>query len=439
MKKLAVFALVGAMFLTGCGTTVADEIAKQQADGTVKEQETEQQTEQKEKVTETEEVTETEKKVSEEELLAAKRRSRFADVVSRLYFTGTWPDETTVDLSGDATFGSLDENQFAICDVDGDGEEELVISYSITSMAGMQERVYGYDANTDSVYQELLEFPAMTFYSNGVVEVALSHNHSMGMDFYPFNIYQYNEDTREYELVGSVDAWEKSYFPEDYEGNAFPDDEDTDGDGVLYYVHEGDEYSYDKGMDKEDYEAWHQDMVGDAEVVNVNWSDFSIDNATTYAKNYIRVLCEKQMDENLVYGKDLGLQMMMENMSLGDMESLLSEKYGVTFEESADYEGEHLGSYDGQQVFDLYYEDGGSLAYENAQIQGLTIMGIYPGMAEAQAKEQLESAGMMLGWSQDNGSCYYTGIGMGNYAVYIEVTDGVISKVSISVYCAYVG
>ena len=47
--------------------------------------------------------------------------------------------------------GTIEDEQFAVTDVDGDGEEELLVSVSNTYMAGMCEIIYGYDPQTDGV------------------------------------------------------------------------------------------------------------------------------------------------------------------------------------------------------------------------------------------------------------------------------------------------
>ena len=49
-------------------------------------------------------------------------------------------------------------NQFAVCDIDQDGTEELLISYQDASMAGMVLYVFQYDAGTDAFTTELAEF-----------------------------------------------------------------------------------------------------------------------------------------------------------------------------------------------------------------------------------------------------------------------------------------
>ena len=61
-----------------------------------------------------------------------------------------------------------------------------------------------------AVREEFVEFPAVTFYDNGIVRADWSHNPSTVTDseFWPFTLYVYGEDEDSYVEIGSV-----------YEGN----------------------------------------------------------------------------------------------------------------------------------------------------------------------------------------------------------------------------
>ncbi len=439
MKKMVAAVLLGCLLLAGCGTTIRDEIAKQEqkeADGDRSEAVTET-----EAVEETESESETEAEEKEEkEFLTAKRRSRYADVLAQLIGTGTWPDGSVVDYETDASFGEMEDNQFAIADVDGDGEEELMISYSTTVMAGMHEDVYGYDAQEDEVYLELSEFPGVCYYENGWAEASASHNHSMGPDFWPYQLYAFDKTTRTYETFGSVEAWDKSYYPENYDGEAFPDDQDEDGDGILYFFQQGGNYFYEKGMDEADYKAWRKETLGGAKEIPVKWKNLSYENYENYAADYVQLLCERQMENGLVYGRDFGLLMMQGGMGVADLEMLLEEKYGVEVNPADEYGEQKIGLVDGAEVFTFDYLDAGFLEYKNVQVKDFTILGIYPGMEQKSAAEAATAFGMQeLEGSDGENYGYATGKGFGNYAVYFSVEDGKVTSVTIGPYTAYAG
>lgn len=182
-------------------------------------------------------------------------------VLQQFAFEHIWPDGT--DLDFDNTFGFIEENEFCIADVDSDGVEELVISFSTAPMAGMQARVFGFDST--NVIEELCAFPALTFYSHGLLKVFASHNHSMHMEFWPYSLMQYNPVSHSYDLIASVSGWQKEYFPEDHEGNTFPDDI-ADGQGEVYLVSVGDKQEI---LSPAQFAQWEADNLGSETVLDL--------------------------------------------------------------------------------------------------------------------------------------------------------------------------
>ena len=69
-------------------------------------------------------------------------------------------------------------NQFAVCDVDGDGREELVLLYTTSYMAGQLGLIYDTD-ETGGLRLQFSEFPLLTFYDNGTVQAGWSHNQGL--------------------------------------------------------------------------------------------------------------------------------------------------------------------------------------------------------------------------------------------------------------------
>jgi len=167
------------------------------------------------------------------------RRLAYANVLEDALFNGALPDGTKLDWT-DAE--SAAENEFAIADVDGDGEEELVLLWTNASMAGMQGIVFGY--RDGDVYEELSEFPGFTFYGSGTVTVDWSHNQGWAGRFWPYTLYQYTPEMGDYVQIGAVDAWDRSLFEDDEAlSAAFPQEADADGDGLVYYILTGEWYA----------------------------------------------------------------------------------------------------------------------------------------------------------------------------------------------------
>lgn len=188
---------------------------------------------------------------------------------------------------GDQDFGyqpvqeyDVAENRFAVYDIDGDGKEELVITYFTTYTAGQGELIYGFDSAAGTVREELRAYPSLAYYDNGVVEERMSHNHGMAPDgdFWPYILYQYNEETDCYDVIASVDAWSRSYREEDYDGNPFPEEADADGDGIVYYMMEGGAYALENPVDGPEYQRWRDSYVGDMRQIQVPYVRLTPDN-----------------------------------------------------------------------------------------------------------------------------------------------------------------
>lgn len=153
----------------------------------------------------------------------------------------------------------LSTERFAICDVNGDGKNELITQRNNTYVAGQVERVYDADGN-----ELLAEYPLPTYYDNGYVTAGWSHNQGVSGDkLWPYTLYQYDSSAGKYVQEASVDGWDKSirdtYLSYDETIIPFPDDVDKDGDGFVYYIiTEDGGYApvYGEPMDYADYALW---------------------------------------------------------------------------------------------------------------------------------------------------------------------------------------
>lgn len=145
--------------------------------------------------------------------MAAGRSEAYILTLENLYTNRIWPDGNVLDYDG----SDMSENTFAVYDIDGDGEEELIIKYETSAMYAMVEAIYGYDSQTGALKQELLEFPQLVFYDNGFIRADWSHNQGEDINAWPYTMYQYKKDTDTYEEVGSGVSGDGSI--ESYVGN----------------------------------------------------------------------------------------------------------------------------------------------------------------------------------------------------------------------------
>ncbi len=200
----------------------------------------------------------------------------YSDALENLIQNHIFPDGTDAavlfGLSGD-----MAQNKFALCDVDNDGNEELLLMYTTADMAGHAGYVIGYDAQTKKLQTQLSEFPLLTFYDNGTIKAGWSHNQGRaGESFWPYNLYQYVPETDSYVFVGAVDAWDKIY--PGVESNPFPSDIDISGTGFVYYIMENGQYDTTHPVDASEYNAWVSTYIGNASEIQIAYMDLTEEN-----------------------------------------------------------------------------------------------------------------------------------------------------------------
>lgn len=211
------------------------------------------------------------------------RRLAYGKALWDMYQLGLLPGGE--ELSRTTELGPQEGNEFALCDVNGDGAEELVVYWTTACVAGMRGLVYGYDGG--ELRLELSEFPALTFYDNGALRADWSHNQGWAMDFWPHTLYRYEPEAGTYAEAGAVDAWDSRRNP-----GAFPKDVDADGDGLVYFllsenrdwgritIPEGGAYETwtVPPVDGAAYEAWRDSLLGGAEEIKPAFQPLTEEN-----------------------------------------------------------------------------------------------------------------------------------------------------------------
>ena len=172
----------------------------------------------------------------------------------------------------------MSDNRFALGDIDGDGSVELIVVYITTSTAGHAHIIYDYDASTGGVREQFIEYPAVVYFENGILKADASHNHTLSEKIWPYTLYQYNAETDSYDVIAQVEAWDKEIRDTDYEGNAFPDDVDTDKDQTVYYIMETDEYAHRTPVDGKEYDQWYESFRNGAGTITIPYMALTEEN-----------------------------------------------------------------------------------------------------------------------------------------------------------------
>ena len=443
--------------LLGCGTKEKSDKEASFAEQTVSEEETDPAEEVATPDVSDEEVTDSafdEEEIpvdviNQDEMTTALVRHKYNGVLSQLTCALQLPEGDMIEAPYDAD-AEMADNTYAITDIDGDGYEELIISYSTASMAGMFCVIYGYNPETDTLTREFMSFPSVTFYDNGMIKADASHNHSYG-ELWPFGLYQYDAGTDSYTQIGYTDSWSKELTATFYDYSSeqelpFPDDLDTDKDGILYNIQEGDPEDYtwnyeDYRYNEADYQKWYDSYLDNAKEIRPDFQPIDTEIFTTYTRNYLTMVQHNKEAVDPSTGTDIGLMFAAGDSSLQDVSRMLVDHYGITMEPLyEDFEDEWIGKYQGQEVFDFMNLNAGCIGYKDIQIEDITIFDIYPGMSEEEARRKIELYGFyLLGGSEEDGFAYITGDGLGNRAIWYSAKDGKVTNISVNPYCAYAG
>lgn len=180
------------------------------------------------------------------------------------------------DTGFDSSFGSMEDNQFALCDVTGDGVDELIVRFTTAPMAGNAETVYTFRQADGTLKQIFIASPNLTYYANGIIKEDWSHGSELaGEDYWPYTLYQYNAAEGSFEELAQVNMWSKAVDTVDFKGDPYPDDIDAEGAGTVFILGIADEV---KTVSKSDYEQWLTDTMGDPAELDIPYQALSEEN-----------------------------------------------------------------------------------------------------------------------------------------------------------------
>ncbi|MCR5090848.1 MAG: hypothetical protein K6C08_15220 [Oscillospiraceae bacterium] len=211
--------------------------------------------------------------VDEEALYAANARFEYSNALYIGRAFNELPDGS--EIIPEDWDAKMENNSFAVYDVNGDGREELLISVEDSYVAAM--RMVVYHMKESGLEEELMVFPAVIFYGEGLVQAFDSHNHTNG-EAWPYTLLLYNPEQQLYEAYASVYSWNREYAENDYNGTPFPASADADSNGVVYCIRTFGDHPVEKWVDDAEFSAWETEQFGDRTVLDVPWMAYTEEN-----------------------------------------------------------------------------------------------------------------------------------------------------------------
>ena len=154
----------------------------------------------------------------------------------------------------------------AVADVDGDGTAELLFFIEGTCVRDSAEYVYRYSEEKNAFELEFEYSAGCNYYQNGVIRAKPLYSGFIYQDdFWPYSVFQYDENKNEFVLTASVEEIPKA--PENPDN--FPEEYDKDGDGKVYIISQGESVAY---MDEKEYLAWEKQVFWMPEM-KIDWCE----------------------------------------------------------------------------------------------------------------------------------------------------------------------
>ncbi|SER95822.1 hypothetical protein [Lachnobacterium bovis] len=183
-----------------------------------------------------------------------------------------------------AQASDIENNQYAIYDVDKDGQDELIILFTTADNDFVQGKIYGYDSKKSEIVEKLDCYPSVHVYDNGIVidDVTVALNRSADR-LWPYGIWKYDASQNKYVNHGYL----SQIFADDSETESeeldpFPTDKDKDKDDTLYVLKKQNEET--KFMDKADYEEFRDGFLKNAKEVKIDYKNLTLKNINNSCK-----------------------------------------------------------------------------------------------------------------------------------------------------------
>ena len=146
--------------------------------------------------------------------------------------------------------GDVEQNRFAVYDIDGDDRDELILEISQAAAENCFTAVYDMDANGE-LRRELRYEAAVTFWTGGIVTAAYPDAAEQEGDFIPYAAAQYDQEQDVYAEFAYVSAIDRDALAAHDLLDEYPESADKSKTGRVYCI------SGDTPVDVTEYENWY--------------------------------------------------------------------------------------------------------------------------------------------------------------------------------------
>lgn len=206
-------------------------------------------------------------------------RRAYQFVLQQLAFEHVWPDG--LDAGFDGNIGFIEENLFALCDVNGDGREELIVQFTTADDEHQREVVFAWDGASDTVHRVLSGAPGMAYYPGLALDFWHFGPTLAGDGHQPYDLYRYDVQTGLYVRLAEVNMWSLSVDEVDFKGDPYPTGSDTEGAGTVFILTRDD---VTETVCRRDYDTWLASVLGGQESLCLPFQPLTEQNIKTLAE-----------------------------------------------------------------------------------------------------------------------------------------------------------
>lgn len=212
--------------------------------------------------------------------LQSKSEEAYMKTLMDLQFNGISPVSANIEFDGSKWF--MSDNKFAICDIDNDGENELIIQYITDEESKKKEYIYKFNYETQDIELAFCDYPSITYFDDGLLTVDTAYLERPDDD-YRWMYKLYNATAGNFQTIATVNAWYRESTPVNCAGDEYPDEIDCENAGVVYLIFYDNEER--KIFSQSQYDIWYNEVFGNAHAINVHYQNLSEENVWALDKS----------------------------------------------------------------------------------------------------------------------------------------------------------
>ena len=188
----------------------------------------------------------------------------------------------------------IEDDKFAIVDINQDGINELIVSFVEACGIYPHTGIWTFDSSSKSIIECANIGETYEYFSNGVIKIPLNSYYFYGKTISPYNLVKYDEISKKYISFAEVSCADSEI---DTSEKFYSTEKDLDNDGVIYYFKVDGEEA--KPLTLEEYSELVKKYVPEEKKIEIEWYKLTNENINKFAgKNNLELEGDKTNKES---------------------------------------------------------------------------------------------------------------------------------------------